>query len=99
MRSVEDASLILEACFSNRASAALLYAPNMTANFFDLSSGEAGAILQKLRNYRKRLAVVCTPGSVRFSTMFPEMAAEEGRKKQFGVFESVEAARKWLTEA
>src|SRR6266852_8669045 len=52
MRSTEDATLLVEACFSHRAKAALLYPPNLTQNFFDLSSGEAGAILQKLRNYR-----------------------------------------------
>lgn len=40
------------------AGSALLYAPNLTAKF-DLSSREAGAILQKLRDYRIRLAVVC----------------------------------------
>ena len=83
MRSTEDATLLVEACFSNRVSSALLYAPNLTEKFFDLSSGEAGAILQKLRNYYIRLAVVCPPGSVRFSRMFGEMAAEETRTGYF----------------
>ena len=35
----------------------LLYASDLT-NFFDLSSGEAGAILQKLRTYGVLLAVL-----------------------------------------
>jgi len=61
-----------------------------------LSSGEAGAILQKLRDYRIRLAVVCAPGSVRFSSRFGEMVAEESRGNYFRVFESREAAREWL---
>jgi hypothetical protein len=94
---IEDASLVVEACFSNGVSSALLYAPNLTARFFDLSSGEAGAILQKLRNYRIRVAVVCIPGSVRFSTRFHEMAEEESAGGQFRVFESVQAARAWLS--
>ena len=38
MRSIEDAALLVEACFSHRVSAALLYAPNLTGKFFDLSS-------------------------------------------------------------
>jgi hypothetical protein len=98
MRSTEDAVQLVEACFSNRVSAALLYAPNLTEKFFDLSSGEAGAILQKLRNYRIRLAVVCPPGSVRFSSRFGEMAAEESRTGYFQVFESAVAAREWLSK-
>jgi Domain of unknown function (DUF4180) len=97
MRSIEDATLVVEACFSNRVSAALLYAPNLTDKFFDLSSGEAGAILQKLRNYRIRLAVVCTPDSIRFSSKFGEMASEESRTGYFQVFDSSTAAREWLS--
>jgi hypothetical protein len=98
MRSTEDATLLVEACFSHRARAALLYAPNLTEKFFDLSSGEAGAILQKLRNYRIRLAVVCPPGTVHFSSRFGEMAAEESRTGYFQVFESGRAAREWLSK-
>jgi hypothetical protein len=97
MLSTEDATLLVEACFSHRTKSALLHAPNLTQKFFDLSSGEAGAILQKLRNYRIRLAVVCTPGSVQFSSRFGEMAAEESRASYFQVFESAPAAREWLS--
>ena len=99
VHSVEDAVLLVEACFSHRAKAALLYAPNLTQKFFDLSSGEAGAILQKLRNYRIRLAVVCAPSSVRFSSSFGEMVAEESRVGYFRLFDSGEAAREWLSKA
>ena len=97
MNSIEDAALLVEACFSHRASSALLHAPNLTGRFFDLSSGEAGAILQKLRNYRIRLAVVCPTDSVRLSSRFGEMTAEESRTGYFQVFESARAAREWLT--
>jgi hypothetical protein len=96
MRTVEDASLVVEACFSNRVKSALLYAPNLTGKFFDLSSGEAGAILQKLRNYRIRIAVVCTPHSVQFSCRFGEMVAEESRDDHFRLFESAQTARDWI---
>lgn len=97
LRGTDDAILLLEACFSNRTRSALLYASNLTARFFDLSSGETGAILQKLSTYEVRLAVVCPPGSVQFSTRFSEMAEEEGRGQHFRIFESAEAAREWLT--
>jgi hypothetical protein len=96
MRTAEDSVLIVEACFSAAVDSVLLYAPNLTPGFFDLSSGEAGSVLQKLRNYRIRLAVVCPEGSVRFTSRFREMADEERRGAYFGVFESAEAAREWL---
>ena len=97
MHSIEDAGLVVEACFSGGVDSVLLYAPNLTEGFFDLSSGEAGAILQKLRNYRIRIAVVCTPDRVRFSSRFGEMTAEESCGDYFRLFESVRTARAWLS--
>jgi sugar phosphate isomerase/epimerase len=96
MARTDDANLLLEACFSNGLRLVLLYAKNLTDGFFDLSSGEAGAVLQKLRNYGVRLALVCPPGSVQFSSRFGEMLAEEQLGSHFGVFETREAARAWL---
>jgi Domain of unknown function (DUF4180) len=98
MSSVQDIDRVIEACFSDGAKAALLYAANLTSAFFDLSSGEAGAVLQKLRNYRIRLAVVCPAGSVKFSSRFGEMLADERRGKHFGVFETRQAASEWLRQ-
>ena len=93
----DDASRIIEACLSADTDAALLYPRNLTDCFFDLSSsGHAGEILQKLRNYRVRLAVVCAPGTVRFSTQFPDMLAEERRGRFFSVFETRAEAVQWL---
>jgi hypothetical protein len=96
MSSVQDVDRAIEACFSSGAESALLYAVNLTPAFFDLSSGEAGAILQKLRNYRIRLAVVCHPGEVLFSSRFGEMVADERRHAHFGLFETRQAAVDWL---
>jgi hypothetical protein len=96
MSSVHDINRVIEACFSGAAEAALLYAANLTDAFFDLSSGEAGAILQKLRNYWIRLAVVCPAGSVQFSSRFGEMLADERRGRHFGLFETRQAAAEWL---
>lgn len=96
MSTVADVDRVIEACLSNATTSVLLYAENLTGAFFDLSSGEAGAILQKLRNYRMRLAVVCAPGRVQFSSRFGEMLAEERRGRHFGVFETHGVAREWL---
>jgi hypothetical protein len=96
MADARDVTLLIEACFSYGARAALLYAPNLPARFFDLSSGQAGEILQKLRNYHMRLAVVCPPGSVTLSRRFEELMVEERREPHFGLFDSRDAALAWI---
>ncbi len=84
---------------SDEVAAVLLYASNLTPAFFDLSSGEAGAILQKLRQYRIRLAVVCPPGGVRFSSRFGDALAEERQNQYFKVCETRAAGGAWRAAA
>ena len=91
IRRTDDASRLLEACFSAKTKRALLYPANVTPRFFDLSSGEAGLILDKLRRFGIRLAVVCPPGRVTFSSRFAELRADDLR-----VFDDREAALEWL---
>lgn len=98
LRDVNDASLVVESCFAGGVDAALLYGPNLTERFFDLSSGETGAILQSLRNYWIRLAVLCAPGSVRLSRQFRELLAEESGATWFTVCESREDALEWFKD-
>jgi len=97
MATVRDVDRVIEACFEHRATSALLYAANLTDSFFDLSSGDAGAILQKLRNYHIRLAVVRTVDDRPMSSRFGEVVHEEQRGGFFGVFETRDAAMKWLS--
>jgi hypothetical protein len=91
MQRPQDATLVLEACFSANARAALLYPENLTARFFDLSSGEAGVVLDKLRRYQVRLAIVCAPESTEFSSRFREILSDDLR-----VFGARDAALAWL---
>jgi hypothetical protein len=98
LSSADDAVRVLEACFSAGARAALLFAEDLPAAFFDLSSRQAGAVLQRLRTYGVRLAVVAPPGRVKASTRFGGMLAEQSRGRHFGLFETREAARAWLVE-
>ena len=91
MRRPQDATLVIEACFSAPARIALLYPENLTPRFFDLSSGEAGEILDKLRRFQLRLAIVCPPGTVRFSSRFREILCDDLR-----LFETAADARLWL---
>ena len=91
VRKPDDAARIVEGCWASKTRLALLYPENLTPRFFDLSSAEAGIILDKLRRFRVRLAVVCLPGAVTFSSRFGEILCDD-----FQVFETRGAAVDWL---
>jgi hypothetical protein len=95
MRRVEDLSTAIEACFENAAKGLLLYSENLTERFFDLSSGEAGEILQKLRNYHIRLAIVRS-ATLRLNKRFDELMIDESRGSYFRMFDDRAAAQEWL---
>lgn len=98
LESPEDVVYLVSSCFEHEARAVLLYAENLSEYFFDLSSGEAGTILQKFRTYNIKLAVVTSRGGVRQTERFKEMVREEGKGQDFRVFENREAAEAWLAE-
>lgn len=93
-----DAVNLIEFCFNHRAKRVLLYAENLTDRFFDLSSLEAGSILQKLRNYEIRLAVVWSQNSQSLSSAFRDLLLEENRGKYFRIFKGRDKAEAWLLE-
>ena len=92
VRKPDDAARIVESCWASKSRAALLYPEHLTPRFFDLSSAEAGIILDKLRRFRIRLAVVCPPGEVEFSSRFREILCDD-----FQIFDTRAAACDWLT--
>jgi hypothetical protein len=96
MRRADDVTTLIGECFSAHSRRALLYADNLPPAFFDVSSREAGTVLQKLRNYGVRLAVVAQRDSVPASSRFHELLAAERRDGAFGLFETREAAVAWL---
>ena len=93
-----DVTRVIEACFSAGTRAALLYSSNLTPRFFDVSSLEAGEILQKLRNYRIHLAVVLDPDAAPASRRFHELLEAERRDAHFSVFSDRPAAVAWLAD-
>ena len=97
LREPRDASLVIEACFSAATRSALLYGTNLTPGFFDVSSRDAAELLQKLRSYRVRLAVVREQGAVAPSSRFHELLEAERRDGHFNVFEGRQPAVSWLT--
>jgi hypothetical protein len=95
LQCVADTTALIEVCLTQTIDRLLLYPENLTAAFFDLSSGEAGAILQKLRNYHIRLAVVRTP-DLSLSSRFGELLEDERRGQHFRLLADRSAAERWL---
>jgi hypothetical protein len=94
-----DVVTLIGTCFEEGARAVLLYPENLPPAFFDLSSGDAGEILQKLRNYRIRLAVVEAPGRAPHSAAFQALMLEENRGNDFRTFTDRAVALAWLRDA
>ncbi|HJR88021.1 MAG TPA: DUF4180 domain-containing protein [Acidimicrobiia bacterium] len=89
-----DPTLSIEACLSHQTDALLLRADDLPEEFFDLSSGVAGEVLQRFANYRIRLAVIAGPE--RFSSRFADLLFEERGRGRFAIFDDPDAARVWL---
>jgi hypothetical protein len=92
MKRPQDAALVIEACLSARIIRVLLHPEHVTPRFFDLSSSEAGEVLDKLRSFGIRLALVCPPGEVRFSSRFQAILSND-----LGIFETRHDALAWLS--
>ena len=92
----DDITQILELCYENNTNRVLLYAENFSDQFFDLSSGEAGMILQKFSLYFVKVAAVLTLDEVPHSHMFEKLAVEVNRGNQFRIFDNLEQAESWL---
>ena len=86
--------LPIEACLSHQTDALLLRADDLPGEFFDLSSGVAGEVLQRFANYRIRLAVIAGPE--RFSSRFADLLSEERGRGRFATFYDPDDARAWL---
>jgi len=92
----QDAVDLVAACGENGAQRLMVFAENLSKDFYRLSSGVAGNILLKFAIYRIRVAAVLTPELVN-QGRFREMVIETNRGNQFRVFYEQSKAEKWLT--
>jgi hypothetical protein len=82
-------------CLETGARSLLLDENALPAEFFDLSTGLAGALLQKLANYGIRLAAV-VPDPSAHSPRFQELAREASTGSMFRFFRTRQQAIDWL---
>jgi len=89
-----DVTELVGLCGEQDADRLLLRASNLPIEFFDLKSGLAGMILQKLMNYHLTVAIVVP--AERITGRFKDLALEASRNQHFRVFTELEKARDWL---
>lgn len=96
LTSEKDALELVSACFENDTDLLLLDYSVLSVDFFRLDTGVAGAILQKLVNYRIKTAAVI-PADLIDNVRFKEMALEANKGMHFRIFDTREEAVGWLT--
>jgi len=77
------------------ASGILLTESNLAPSFFDLKTGLAGELFQKLTNYRLRCAIVIT-NPLLYGERFIELAREHQNHNTIRFFPSANEAKTWL---
>ena len=90
-----DPVAALTSCIEHGRHALLLDRGTLPAAFFDLSTGVAGELVQKLVNYGVRMAAV-VPDLSEHSPRFREFAREANQGRQFRFFATRQEATAWL---
>jgi hypothetical protein len=90
-----DPMQVIAGSFEHGTSSVLIDRDVLPAAFFDLSSGVAGELVQKLVNYGLRAAFV-VPEPASHSASFQDFAREANRGTQFHFAATRAAAIDWL---
>ncbi len=91
----QDGVDLIAACSEQDTNLILLHSEALSDEFFQLRTGLAGAVLQKLSNYRVKAALVLTD-SERVKGKFKDFLAESNRGNSFRVFQEKAEAEDWL---
>lgn len=96
LTSERDALELVAACGETGTNQVMLHAGNLPAEFYDLKTGLAGAVLLKMSNYRIRLAAVLTPALVGTGRFYEMVLETNRRSREFRVFYTRAEAEDWL---
>jgi hypothetical protein len=96
IKTIEDGLDLLGNLYYQNIDKIIVHKENITPDFFDLSTGVAGEILQKFSNYRVQLAIVgdFTPYS---SKSIKDFIYESNKKQQINFLDSSADALNILT--
>ena len=90
----QDAVDLIALCGEENSNRLILFADNLTQEFFDLKTRLAGAVFQKFSNYRVKCAMVI-PSSLD-KGKFHEMVIEVNRQQSIHFFTKLEEAEEWI---
>lgn len=91
----QDALELVALCGENDTNLLMIHCEALSADFFKLRTGVAGAILQKLVNYSIKAAIIIPDQSV-VSSKFKELASEANKGNQYRIFMSGMEAENWF---
>ena len=94
LRETQDALDLMAICGEYDTNLLMLSSEILPDDFFHLSSGLAGDILQKFSNYRMK--VVAVADDSRFVGKFGEFAVETNRGDLFRIYSDRYQAENWL---
>lgn len=92
-----DPREVIAACIENGHQRLLIDRDALPPEFFDLSTGVAGDLVQRLTQYEIRMAGV-VPDPTIHSRAFQDFAREAGSGRWFRFFPTRAEAVAWLTE-
>jgi PadR family transcriptional regulator AphA len=91
----QDLSDLLACCGELDSNRILLEEAHLHPDFFDLSTGLAGAVLQRFANYYVKAAIVADLDGIK-SQRFRELIGECNRGDQFHFFRGLAQTEQWL---
>jgi PadR family transcriptional regulator, regulatory protein AphA len=90
----QDAVDLIALCGEENTDRLILFADNLTQEFFDLKTKLAGAVFQKFSNYRVKFALVIPPSLDK--GRFHEMLVEANRQHALHFFTNLDEAQEWI---
>lgn len=90
-----DVMDLISLCFEQGINRYMLHKDILSEDFFKLSTGLAGIVMQKFVNYRIRAALL-VPEEYKFSVRFKELMLELNKGSDFRVFIRRHEAEAWL---
>lgn len=84
-------------CGENDTHCVMFHQENLASDFFDLKTGLAGLLFQKLANYRLKAAVLVSLENIQ-NPRFKELIYECNRSQQIRFYEDRSLAEAWLLE-
>ncbi|HCQ90384.1 MAG TPA: DUF4180 domain-containing protein [Clostridium sp.] len=93
--SEQDVLDIIGSCMEHSCNYVMLHGEVFSEDFFNLRTGLAGTMLQKLINYNIRAAAIIA-NEEKIKGRFGEMVFEANKGNDFRVFKNVTEAENWL---